>query len=113
MQGSGAAERKDGKLPRIDAAANGHEPDAFSHMRVDDAVDPLGGRHAVYAEPGGEVVDSMLRRAPIEARSTAEEIVGIEKSEHQIGISDRRFDASVAIAGRPWLCASAFGPYMK
>ena len=62
VQRGGAAEREDGEAPRIDAAAHGDEPDAFGHMRVDDAIDALGRGHAIDAELVGDAIDGTLRR---------------------------------------------------
>ena len=54
-----------------------------------------------------------LGGAAIEARAAAEEVVGIEEAEHEVGVGHRRFDAAAAIAGRARLRAGALGPDME
>ena len=110
VQRGGAAEREDGEAPRIDAAAHRYQPDAFGHVRVDDAVDALGRGHAIDAEPAGDAIDGDLGGDAIEARATAEKVVGIEEAEDEVGVRHRRFDAAAAIAGRSRLRAGALGP---
>ena len=110
VQRGGAAEREDGEAPRIDAAAHRDQPDAFGHVRVDDAIDALGRGHAVDAEPAGDAIDGGLGGAAIEARAAAEEVVGIEEAEHQVGVGHGRLGAAAAIAGRSRLRAGALGP---
>ena len=55
-----AAEREDGKASRIDPAAHRNEPDAFGHVRVDDAMDALSRAHAIDTELVGDAIDGGL-----------------------------------------------------
>ena len=61
----------------------------------------------------GDAIDGALGGAAIEPRAAAEEIVGIEEAEHEVGVGDGGFGAAPAIAGGSRLRAGALGPDMQ
>ena len=62
------------------------------------------------AELAGDAVDGDLRRGAIEPRLAAEEALGIEKAEDEIGVGDRRLGAAAPVAGGAGSRARALGP---
>ena len=62
---------------------------------------------------GGDAVDRRLARGAVELARAAEEIVGVEIAEQQVGVGDRRLRAAMAVAGRARDRAGAFRADLK
>src|SRR5205085_6337384 len=113
VQSGGAAKRKQGETPRINATPNRNEAHSLGHIRVDDAMDAARRGEPVDAEPGGDTVDGALGQALVETARAAEKIRRVEIAEHKVGVGDGWLGAALAVAGRPRRGAGAFRPDMQ
>ena len=86
VQAGGAAERDEREPPRIDPAPHRYELDALRHVRVDDAIDPLGGGEPVDAERGRDRVDGARSGAGVQHDAPAEEVRRVEEAEDEVRV---------------------------
>ena len=88
------------EVARIAAALDGDAAHRAGHDEVRDAHDAFGDFERLPPEPGAEPLDCRLRRRHIERHLSAKEVVGIDPSEHRVGVRDRRFAPAPAVADR-------------
>ena len=111
VQRGRAAEGENGEASRIDAAAHRNEPDALGHVRVDDAVDPLGSG-SCDRSPSliGDAIDGHFGGAAIEPRLAAEKLSGSRKPRTRLASVTVASTAAATVAGRARLRAGTVGP---
>src|SRR5712692_7703708 len=103
VQPAGTAEGEQGEVARIEPLLEEAETDRRGEVGIGDGEQPGGGRLDCEAERRGDAAgDGVARRGEIERHGAAEEIIGIQPAEHQIGIGYRRLTAAMAIADRAW-----------
>ena len=73
-------------------------------------MDALGGSDGRNAELARDALHRALGRGGIEPLAAAQEVRGIEQTEHDIGVGDRGGPATAAIAGGPRIGARALRP---
>src|SRR5882724_1892234 len=71
------------------------------HLLADDPVDARRRLARISAEPLPEHRDRPLRPGAVELHLAAEEIVGVEKSEDEVGVGHRRPRAAAPVGDRP------------
>ena len=96
-----AAKTQERKPPRIDPAAQCHQPDAVRHVQVDHAVDAGGGFQPGKIERRRNAVDCGFRCSPVKRALASHESSRVEIAENDIGVADGRRETAIAIAGRP------------
>ncbi len=110
VEGARAAKGDEREVAVIDAAIDGHQTNRVRHVlrrRVED-----GERRLLHTEPdiAGQRLDRAPRRLGVEADFAAEEEVGIEAAQHDIGVGDGGLGAAAAVAGRAGVGARAARP---
>ncbi len=58
-----------------------------------------------FKRPGDVLLDRLRRRASVDLQIAAEEMLGIQPAEHDLGVRHRRLVAALAVAGRAGLGA--------
>ena len=107
---SRATECQQREIPEIDALLGGVDRGRVRHVVVHDFIDAARGTDGVDAEWLGDVLlDGRGCPLWVEPHLAAEEIVGVEVAEQQVGIGDRRRRAACPVAGRPGIGARAVG----
>ena len=109
MQARRAAKAQQRKSPRIDAAPQRHQPDAIGHLQIDHAGDAGRSLQPGQAKRRRNPIDRGFRGGAVERTGAAHEGIGVQISEHDIGVGDGGRDAAIAVAGRPRHRARAFG----
>ena len=79
--------------------------DRVRHIGIDDGENAFGRLFETEAEPLGQTADGAPRGGGVEPHGPAQEIIGVEPAEHDIGVGYGRLDAALAV-GR-W---SGIGP---
>ncbi len=101
VQRTGAAIGDQHEIAGIEAALGGDALDGIGHRGRGNAQDAVGGCTRAHAE---RLADPHFERAlgggGIELHLAAEEAIGAEPAEHQIGVGHRRLGAAEAVAGR-------------
>ena len=109
MQAGRAAKTQQRKFSGIDAAAQGHQPDAVGHLQVDHA-DRCRRRLRCRDRPSDAATRSTAASAAaaVERTRSAHEGGCVEIAEHDIGVGDGGGFAAIAVAGRARHRARAF-----
>ena len=98
---AGAAEREQRQAGGVVAALGGVHAGGAGHVLVDEAVDAPGGLLDGQVERLGDVgLDRLRRRVDVERHLAAEEEVGVEVAEHEVGVGDRGLRPAAAVTGR-------------
>ena len=101
VQRTGAAIGDQREIAGIEAALGGDALDRVGHGGGGDAQDAVGGRRDVQCRAAWRRASSARSAAvDVELHLAAEEAVGAEPAEHQIGVGDGRLGAAEAVAGR-------------
>ena len=101
VQRPGAAVGDEREVGGVEAALGGHPAHHMRHLRRGDAQDAFGGFDRIEAERRRDLLGQRLfRRGEIELHLAAEEAVGAEAAEHQVGVGDGRLGAAEAVADR-------------
>ena len=93
------------EVARIVAAFHRDAADAVDHVAVDDGVHAVGGTLDGNPQWIGDFLHRLAGLLEIERQLAAEQAIGIEIAQHQIGIRCRRFGTALPVAGRPWFRA--------
>ena len=113
MQRARAAEGQEREVARVEAALDQHRAERAHHVVVGDLHDGecrlLGGA----AERAGDACDRFLRRFHVEGHFAAEEVLGVDAAEQQVGVGHRRALAACAVAGGAGVRARALGPHAQ
>src|SRR5579862_8769517 len=99
MLAAGATERDQIEVTGVDALLDGHLADRRGHRRVDDAVDAFGGLDRAGADLCRDRLDHRLSLGAVEHEAAAEQVVGVENPEQQVGVRYRAMGAALAVAG--------------
>ena len=111
VQRAGAAEGQQREVARVEAALDQHRAERAHHVVVGDLHD--GERRLLRGAPKGlgDARDRLLRRCHVEGHLAAEEVLGVDAAEQQVGVGDRRALAAGAVAGGAGVRARALGPH--
>ena len=108
MQRPGAAKAIDHEIARIVPPFDRHLADEVRHMVVHDLDDAGGGVADADAERLGDLLlDRVLGELAVELEVAAQEIIGIDVAEHDVGIGNGRIVAAAAVAGGAGIGAGA------
>src|SRR5207248_9771239 len=89
VETAGAAEREQRESTRIESLTDRDQPDALSHLRIDDAVDAERGLLDRQSErPRDPLLDDLPRPLWLELQTSAGEIAGIDVAEDDRCIGD-------------------------
>jgi hypothetical protein len=102
------AEGEKGEFAGIEAALEADHPDRFLHVGVGDVDDPLGRLERRFPDPDGQASDRRPASLRLDDYPAAEEIIGIDASQDEIGVGDRRVLAP-AVTSRAGVGAGASG----
>ena len=100
MNRPGAAKGEQRKPAMIDATIGGMGAHGGRHGFGNDAIDAAGGVGQIGAELVAQALDRGFGGRLVELHAAAEEIVGIEQAQHDIGVGDGRLGAAAAIGSR-------------
>ena len=100
-QGGAAAAANEETVARVDALAHGDLFDGRDHVVIAGGRDRVCGLFTAHAEMLRDPIDRVFRQAAIELDAAAKKEVGVENSEHDIGVGYGRVGAPLSIAGRP------------
>ena len=111
MERPGAAAGHQHERAGIEPALGRHALDGKRHRGRCDLEHPGGGLHRVHAERIGDAgLHRRDRGRRIERHRSAEEAVGGDPAEHQVGVGHSRRCSAGAVAGGPRARAGAFRP---
>ena len=99
VQRAGAAEGAEREVARVEAALDQHRAQGTDHVVVGDADDGEGRVGHAAAEASGDAGDGRVRGVGVEGHAAAEEVVGVEAAEDEIGVGDGGLGAALAVAG--------------
>ena len=95
---AGAAKRHEGEVAGVVAAFQRDGADGALHIGIDDADDAQGGVGGRGANAGGKVAEQVVRPFPVQRHSPAEEAVGAQAAQRQVGVGYGNLRA-LAVAG--------------
>ena len=108
MQRAGAAGGDQREVARIETLLHRHLAHRQRHLRDRDLDDRLRGGDGVDLQRLGDLLGDAARGGiGVELHLTAEEVVGIEPTKHDIGVGDGRLGAAPAVADRARIGARA------
>ena len=110
MAGGGAAAADNIAVARVDALIDRDVLDRGDHVVVGGGVDRIGRLDEAYFQLLGDLADSGFGLPAVELDAAAEEIVGVDDAENDIGVGHRRLRAAAAVAGRPRPALALWGP---
>ena len=115
MQRPGAAIGDEREIGGVEAALGGHPAHHMGHLGRGDAQDAVGRRGRDRDRAARRRASSSARsaRLDVEPHLAAEEAVGAEPAEHEVGVGDGRLGAAAAVADRARLRARALRPDMQ
>ena len=113
VQRPGTAEGDQREVARIQPLLHRLGADGVRHVRVDDGEHAFRRFVLVDAERLGEVRERPVRTFRRERHLAAEEVVGIQTAEHEVGVRHRRRVAAPAVAGGAGLGARALGSHLE
>ena len=100
MYAGGAAKAEQAETPRIDTPANGHDANALRQLRIDDTMNAGCGLDGCHPQLAAQFFESRERCILVEPATPAGEVVGIEISQYDTGVSDGRLSSTARIADR-------------
>ena len=109
MHRARAAGRQQGVFGRDAAALGDRHARRAGHVLVDHVVHAEGAASDLDAQRFGQTVEGAVGRGAIDLHGAAQEEVGIEIAQSEIGVGHRGLGAAAAVAGRPGLGAAALG----
>ena len=101
MQRSGAAVGEEREVARVVAAHDRDLLDARRHLGDDEGDDPLRHRLRLDADAAAEPLDGRFCEPRIELDLAAEQTLGAEPAEDDIGVRHRGLASAAAVAGGP------------
>ena len=113
VRGSGSAEPDHRVAPRIASLLDDVDAGRRRHALADDRVDAPRRLQSGQPERRGHTRHRYLRRRPVEMHAAAEEEVGIEVAEQQVGVGDRRLPATETVAGGSWIGPGASRAHLE
>ena len=99
VQRTGAAEGDQREVARVEALLHRLGADGVGHVAVDDGEHAFGRLVLVHAEGLGKLRQRLVGPLGRESHLAAEEVVGIQPAEHEVGVGDRGRIAAPAVAG--------------
>ena len=106
----GAAEGNERVFARIDSLLDRDGAHGVRHLRVDDREHALGECDVVEAHLRPDRVQGPLRGLLVQRHASAEEVAGIEPTEEEVRVGDRRLRAPAPVAGGPGSAPADCGP---
>ena len=113
VQAAGTAEGNQGVIPGIDAALHGDHPQGMGHVLVGKTHDAFGHRQRRHVQPCRQRVHGAAGRRLVQPHAAAEEGIGTQAPQQQIGIGDRGPGTAAPVAGRPRIGAGRLGPHLQ
>ena len=114
VNGPGSAEGEEWVGAEVLAALDTVDPGRRRHILVHDAVDSPRGLRQIQPQRGGDALgDSAAGGLHVEAHEAAEEEVGIEIPEQEVGVGHRGLASPQGVARRPGVGAGAVGPDLE
>ena len=105
---TGAADRKESEISRVQPSADGHAADEIGHAGIEDVDDP--DRRLFQAEGqrlGDALADGLLREAPVELPRSTEEVIRVDAAEDDVRVRHGRIGAATRVRRGPGLGARA------
>ena len=113
VQRAGAAESDHRGLARVDALLHRHGAHRERHGGIGDLHDAEGCFLDAEARRAAELLlDGALGRLDVELHRAVEEALGVDPSEHEVGVGDDWIGRAFAIGRRPRIGARALRPDM-
>ena len=110
MHRSGAAERDQCEVARLDALLHGKRANGLRHLRVDHVADALRQLDRLQAELMCELADRAVRGPDVERHLPAGEPGGIDAAEDDVRVGHRRTRPTAAVTGGAGIGACALRP---
>ena len=110
----GAAEGEEDEVARVASALERHEPDGAGHPVVGHAHDRRSRGHGIERQVRADfLVDDLPHLVEPGPSLHTEERVGIEPSQEEVGVGDRRLLAAAAVGDRPGLGTRALRSHLE
>ena len=109
----GTAEGDQREVARVQPLLHGLGTDGVRHVGVDDGEHAFGRLVPVDAQRLGKRRDRGIGPLGREGHLAAEEVVGIQPAEHEVGVGHRGRAATPAVAGGAGLRARALRPHLE
>ena len=100
VRGTRTAECKEHEVARIESLFDGHLANDVRHLELGDPGDAARRFHQRELERVGDALHRVDGFLAIELDAPAEEIVRVDRAEHDVGVGHRRRGASLAVADR-------------
>ena len=113
MERPRATEGEERQPAIVDAAIGRMRARRIGHRLGDDAVDAARRLDGGDAEFGAETAERRLGRGEVELHLAAEEVVGVDQPEQEIGVGDRRRRPAASVAGRARVRSGAVRPDLE
>ncbi len=111
VHGPGAAEGEDREALDVLAALDRVDARGARHALVGELVDAPGRLHGAETErPPDPLGDRVPSGVPVEPHLAAEEEVGVEVAQHEVGVGHGRLRAAEAVATGPGRAPALSGP---
>ena len=95
MKRASAAEGDEREIARIETTVDRDEPDGVDHVEVDELDDRRRDLLDLHAELAAESRPALVRAASTSSDElTAEEVLGLEPTEHEVGVRHGRLGAA-------------------
>ena len=101
MQPTGTAERDQHMLARVGAPPDRNRSQGLCHMFVRDCDHVHCRAHPRRPHRIGEGIDHGVSGGDIQTHLAAQECIGLQTTEHQVGVGDRGPGSAPSITGRP------------
>ena len=98
MDRAAAAEGVQDEVARIVPARDRHAADLVLHQAVGDHLDARGALEQPEPETLAQRAHRGARGVDVEPHPAAEEVLGVEQAEHEVGVRDGRHRAAAAVA---------------
>ena len=112
MDGAGSSGGDHGEPPKVAATFDGMHAGGAGHVLVDHPVDRRGGVFRWQADRFAEPSNGSPRRGEVQRHLSAQEELGVEIPEQEVGVRDGRFRPPEAVTGRPRVRSCALRPHL-
>ena len=113
VRGAGAAESEHRVTPGVASLLDDVDAGGGGHALADDRVDTPRRVDGGQPEWLGHAGQRGLRRGPVKTHASAQEEVGIEVAQQQVGVGDRRLLATETVTGGPGIGPGASGAHLE
>ena len=109
MHGPGASEGDEGKPARVEAPLDGDDSEYLGHDRVGDPDHAGGDFIGSHLQLTTQMLEGRPSISPVHGHPAVEQALGVQPSEHQVRVGNRRFLPACAVAGRSRVRPCAHG----